>query len=138
MTTLPAGKYLIGDLCYRDAVWDEMIEPFILNELRTLSNGKRYVILKTAYGDGEYMDQDGKRYWVDSGTIGIVECDGDEDTPQGRVFDFGSEFNVYNDNGEMHFGALVIETNPEMDMDIDFGDHGPTEYQEWHDYDADC
>jgi hypothetical protein len=113
---LPTGKYLIGDLCYiknfRDEeVWEQMIEPYIENKVRTLRSGRQYVILKTAYGDGSYSDQDGNEYWVDSGTIGIMQWDhAITDSPQGRVHEFGSDFNVYNDNGILHFGAMYIDT----------------------------
>jgi hypothetical protein len=140
MITLPAGKYLIGDLCYRDGVWDEVLEDNTIDgKVHKLSDGRQYIIFGTAYGDGTYRDFDRNDYWVDSGTIGIIQWDGpDMREPMGRTFDFNSEFAVFKDGGDLHFGALVIETDPEMDEDFDFGDHGPTEYQEWHDYDADC
>jgi hypothetical protein len=139
--TLPAGKYLIGDLCYRDdQLWDEMIDN-IDGKVHKLSDGRQYVILDTAYGDGTYYDFDNNSYWVDSGTIGIMKWDGpDMQEAMGRTFDFNSDFAVFEDGGDLHFGAMVIETkaqDEETDMDDGY-DHGPTEYQEWHDYDADC
>jgi len=137
MITLPAGKYLIGDLCYRDGVWDEVLEDntfdvkieikdgrqyvnFFDGKVHKLSDGRQYVIFDTAYGDGTYRDFDRNDYSVKSGTIGIIQWDGpDMREAMGRTFDFNSKFAVFKDGGDLHFGALVIETDPEMDEDFD-------------------
>jgi len=121
--TFPAGKYLIGDLCYRDVeIWDQMIDN-IDGKVHTLTNGCQYAIFNTSYGDGGYFDFDRNEYWVDSGTIGIVKWDGpDMRTPSGRTFDFNSEFAVFKDKqdkGILHFGAVVIDTNPVYD-EVDY------------------
>jgi len=115
VATLPAGRYVIGDLCYRNQDdWDQMIDN-IDGKVHTLS-GRQYVILDTAYGDGTYYDFDRNEYWVDSGTIGIMEWDGpDMQEAMGRTFDFNSEFAVFKDKGDLHFGAVVIDTNPVYD-----------------------
>jgi hypothetical protein len=121
IATLPPGRYVIGDLCYRNVNdWDQMIESYEPGKAKTLDDGRHYVILKTAYGDGTYLDQDGKQYWVDSGTIGICQYDGTLDSEMGRTFDFSSDFNVFNDKGVLHFGAVYIDTDPSYDDVVDF------------------
>jgi hypothetical protein len=113
--TLPAGRYLIGDLCYRDQDdWDAMIDR-IDGKVHKLYDGRKYVILKTLYGDGSYLDQFGKQYWVDSGTIGIMEYKDKIDSPTGRVYDFDGPFQVYQENGKLEFGSIIIDTGPQYD-----------------------
>lgn len=67
--------FYIGDVCYEMtdedyyADWSNNFEDFEgEHELR----GHKFAIGGTAYGDGEYEDQYGHRYGVDSGTIGIL------------------------------------------------------------------
>ena len=125
MVTLPAGHYLIGDLCYQDRnEWDQMINPFEEGVVKTLSDGRKYVILNTRHGDGCYQDQDGKDYFVDSGTIGIIEYTGDLNSDLGRTFDFGSDFQVYSYDGVLHFGAMYVDTDYR-----DYDDNG-VDYEE--------
>jgi len=119
--TLPAGRYLIGDLCYRgNQIWDSMIDH-IDGKAHKLPSDRFYVILKTKWGDGSYFDFDRNEYWVDSGTIGIMEWDGDDMSgPNGRTFDFMTEFAVFEDKGDLHFGAVVVETDPQYDEQVDY------------------
>ena len=109
--TLQAGKFLIGDLCYLDnQIWDEMIDN-IDGKMHTLSDGRKYAIMPTAYGDGTYRDFDHNSYFVDSGTIGIIQWDGDDmQSELGRTFDFYSDFAVFTSDGVLHFGAVCIDT----------------------------
>jgi hypothetical protein len=113
IVTLPAGRYVIGDLCYRDEmIWDQMIDH-IDGKVHTLYDGRKYVILKTAYGDGGYFDIQDNEYWVDSGTIGILQWDGPElNTPQGRTFEFVSDFQVEYYSGILKFSTVWINTDP--------------------------
>lgn len=68
--------FYIGDVCYAmsdedyDGEWhkDDYSDFEGEHELR----GHKFAIGGTAYGDGEYEDQIGHRYGVDSGTIGIL------------------------------------------------------------------
>jgi hypothetical protein len=143
--TLPAGKYLIGDLCYRDDdMWDMMLNTPDgkkgVVENRYEGTTHTFVILPTQHGDGAYMDQFGKDYYVDSGTIGIMSWSSSPmDTHSGRTFDFDGPFQVYKDGSKLVFGSIIVETDPEIDDHYDvFGDHGPTEYDEWRDYDPEC
>jgi hypothetical protein len=113
MNTLPAGRYVIGDLCYRDQEdADELFADYQPGKIKTLYDGRRYAYLNTAYGDGSYSDQDGNEYSVDSGTIGIMQYDdGELDSRMGRTFEFDSDFQVYASNGVLHFGHISIDTS---------------------------
>jgi len=78
VTQLPAGCYLIADLCYvfSGERWDEVCD--LLQSvgddcaIYELADGTRFGLLCTAYGDGEFLDLSGASYGVDSGTIGCV------------------------------------------------------------------
>jgi hypothetical protein len=116
IATLPAGRYVIGDLCYRDQDdWDQMIYSFQPGKAKSLDDGRMYVYLKTAYGDGSYLDQYGNEYWVDSGTIGIMQYDGKLESNMGRTFNFDGPFQVYEENGKLIFGNVIIDTDPVYD-----------------------
>lgn len=109
--TLPDGHYLIGDLCYLDQEdADELFADYQPGRVRTLHDGRKYVYLNTAYGDGSYLDQDGAVYYVDSGTIGIIQYDRLADGPMGRSVYFPKPFEVYDEDGVLHFGDVVIDT----------------------------
>ena len=109
--TLPAGRYLIGDLCYLDQEdADELFADYQPGRVRTLHDGRKYVYLDTAYGDGEYLDQAGRGYMVDSGTIGVIQFDGVASTGMGRTHDFPEPFEVYSEDGLLVFGHVCIQT----------------------------
>jgi hypothetical protein len=113
IVTLPAGRYVIGDLCYRDQDdWDQMISKYKPGKLSTINDGRKYVYLATQYGDGCYLDQFGKDYYVDSGTIGIMEYINKLDSPSGRTYDFDGPFQVYKDGAKLIFGSIIIDTAP--------------------------
>lgn len=139
---LPAGEYYVGDLCYvlKDR-WEEVCELVGDKEgLFTLSDGTQFVLFNTKYGDGEFPDLDGKRYLVDSGTIGAVAVKDIRDPSYepklvGGVYDFLGEFYSFSDDGELHFGMIVIDTQHEDEIE---DDGQPDEDQEWSDYDPDC
>jgi len=125
MITLPAGRYLIGDLCYRDEdVWDQMISTKGMSgKVHSSYEGTdhSFVILNTKYGDGSYSDNNENVYYVDSGTIGIMSWDKGTsfNSPMARVFEFTESFQVYNDKGKLHFGNIVIDTDPEPVEQVD-------------------
>ena len=78
---MKAGTYYVGDLCYvLHERWDEVCELIIegnrcLDGEFNLKDGTRFAIYGTAYGDGNYFDQNGKSYDVDAGSIGCVLLD---------------------------------------------------------------
>lgn len=88
-----AGKYWIGDPCY------------VNFEGYTWQHG-------TAYGDGVFVDQKGREYGVDGGSLGIVaieyvgkEADG------GHFIEFKKDFKCSYAKGVFHFGHVRIDTN---------------------------
>jgi len=125
MITLPAGRYLIGDLCYRDEdVWDQMISTFgMTGTVHSSYEGTdhTFVILNTKWGDGTYADNNENVYHVDSGTIGIMSWDKGTayNSPVARVYDFPESFQVYKEKGKLHFGNIVIDTDPEPVEQVD-------------------
>lgn len=67
--------FYIGDVCYEMTDEDyngEWHKDFTEFEGEHELRGHKFAIGGTAYGDGEYEDQQGHRYGVDSGTIGIL------------------------------------------------------------------
>ena len=66
--TMPAGRYYIGDLCYvMHDEWDEACTLFFPTNQSgrgiegefTLKDGRRFASFTTAYGDGEYYNNQG-------------------------------------------------------------------------------
>jgi hypothetical protein len=126
-TTYPV-QYYIGDLCYvMHDVWSEVCDLMfsgdsdeeVTGELE-LSDGRKIVIFSTAYGDGEYFDQAGNAYGVDSGTIGAIKVDDIRDTNAhlegGNIHEFAAEIDGYDcwsENGELGFYKVVINTGDE-------------------------
>lgn len=122
---MPAGDYYIGDLCYvMHEEWDEACALFFAgrtdhgcNEGKfTLKDGRQFVAFNTAYGDGTYRDQYGNFYHVDAGLIGAIKvADVREDIPPSgtSIVRMHSDFTCYSENGKLHFGRHVIDTDPE-------------------------
>ena len=129
--TMPAGTYYVGDLCYvfEDDEWtdvcstatDSLNGDFMEGEFN-LSDGIRFAMFGTAYGDGEYMDQKGRCYLVDSGTIGCVRI---KDIPKGadpggQIIKFDRPFEVRSVDGKLMFGDVVINTKDDDWNDMDY------------------
>ena len=121
-----AGEYYVGDLCYVMSYeeWDEVCALTIINNKCvegefTLSNGRRFAIYGTRWGDGEYKSNKGTSHSVDSGTIGCIlvsdiEADKFKDNESlGAVLDFKENFITYNNDGLLVFGNVVINTDPD-------------------------
>ena len=86
--------YFVGDLCYvlSDTEWDtlcaqvplrsEMLEQidsedgydceFWLDAENPI-DPRSFICFSTAYGDGSYFDNKGRRYTVDSGSLGLID-----------------------------------------------------------------
>lgn len=118
---VPAGTYILGDPCYAtpNECWDEAIETSdIFNDPvgYITVEGNRYPILGfgTAYGDGTYLGSDGFEYSVDAGLIGLVPYDVGRhmfDPVLHRVIVFDEDTLCTNDNGNMMFGDIRIDTS---------------------------
>lgn len=118
-----AGEYYIGDPCYvmADENWDETLkqtgcfgyEPFAGydDEIFDLY-GRQCWAFNTLYGDGCYKDGKNKKYYVDSGMLGIVPFDACDQLPDdAQVHFFSDAFYVYAIDGVFYFDNVVIDTN---------------------------
>ena len=130
--TMPAGKYYVGDLCYvMHERWDEFCNLTIsgtecLTGEFTMKDGTRFAVYSTKWGDGEYLDQDGRKYLVDAGLIGCVrvadidmmDYAGEQSNflEGGQVLDFFNEFETSSKDGVIIFGAVAIDTDPKEDF----------------------
>lgn len=157
---MPAGTYFVGDPCYAvpDERWMEFLrlaDPDVFGENPTRTDGGVSRILNaeldghpvlgigTAYGDGEYEDQDGQTYPVDAGLIGLVDIGLAQasGTALGSVATFDRPFECSYKDGKIVLGHIVIDTDPEDDDSC--YDCGESEYEcrcyeeEDDDYDED-
>lgn len=130
---MEAGRYYVGDLCYvLHEVWDEVCsltfdkEGRMLDGEHYLKDGRKFALYSTMYGDGTYHDGQGRSYPVDAGCIGcILEVDIDlrnkeNETGGGQIIDFPRDFVTGDNNGQLLFGHILIETGDEIgDFDED-------------------
>jgi len=127
-TTLPAGKYYIGDPCYAFPnegeyfeKWDEILGiTDFFHKPKGIIDGHIVIAFNTYWGDGEYLDQDFNRYPVDAGLIGAVAAELVEGYGQKeyvkdcmRLVEFKEPVECYaNNNGTIVIDSICIETNP--------------------------
>ena len=121
---MKAGTYYVGDLCYvLHERWDEVCSLIIegnrcLDGEFNLKDGTRFAIYGTAYGDGNYFDQNGKSYDVDAGSIGCVLLDDIDLSNQenflagGNIHTFDTSFYTGTMDGKIMFHTLSIDTDP--------------------------
>ena len=119
---MKAGEYYVGDICYvLHEVWDEVCNLIIedkecLEGEFVLGDGRKFACYNTYWGDGEYKDQQGRRYLVDAGIIGcILKSDVNldvrgNDFNGGNIITFHNDFNTYNNNGRIVVGNVVVNT----------------------------
>ena len=124
---LPAGTYYVGDLCYvvNDDDWSDFCErsfPDSYTEVVGIFEtfeGINYANFGTKYGDGGYADYNGRKYSVDSGSIGCIpvcalsdEFDSEASAKLGNIIDFPEAFEVGYDEetGTIIFGNVEIMT----------------------------
>ena len=124
---MQAGEYYVGDLCYvLHERWDEVCSLIIkgnkcLDGEFELSDGTKFAIYSTAYGDGTYFDQGDNEYWVDAGSIGCVLLEDIDLSVEGnqimggRVVDITHDFTTGSMDGVLKFGPVHIDTDPEDD-----------------------
>ena len=140
---MQAGKYYVGDLCYvMHDRWDEVCDLLFppgttgrgLQGEFNLKDGTRFVLYSTAYGDGEYSDEQGRKYPVDAGVIGCIALDDiDEDFEGndiygGNIISFAKDFNTSTDGENITIGHVVVETGD------DPYDDEEDEYEEEEEY----
>ena len=121
------GTYYVGDLCYvMHPQWKEVCNlmfavdgPGVLDGEFNLSNGVRFAISSTAYGDGTYQDQQGREYPVDAGLIGCIRVE-DVYDPEWylagvQTVEFDRPFQIVYNHGVIKFvtadGSVIVEIN---------------------------
>lgn len=123
---LPAGNYYIGDPCYAvrgEDRWHQMLSAYyaagdgVNNADAHIFeiDGHRCFISCTNHGDGEYRDQHGEKYGVDSGLLSCLPLAVTDS--QCFVQEFKKDFPIAVDPGRMHrqgkriwIGHLRIKT----------------------------
>jgi hypothetical protein len=122
---LPAGKYYVGDLCYvMHDKWNEVCDLTLTaghgmcleGEFVLKDGGIIFAMHSTKWGDGEYMDNTGRRYPVDAGLIGCILVSNISESELvnlecGNVIDFTESFRTYNNDGIIHIGDVLINTD---------------------------
>ena len=95
-----SGKYYIGDLCYVEFKHNQFYEH------------------KTEYGDGVLTDSLGRKYWIDSASIGVVNFDTIKITAENitdgngySIFEAYSPFKIKYDNTKLVFIRLDDKFN---------------------------
>ena len=136
MATTSTVRYYVGDLAYvlHDA-WSEVCDLTVFDNSKfeyELSDGRKFILFSTAYGDGTYNDRDGNPYSVDSGTIGAIKVDDIVDTegPEaleraiqnglGQIHEFPeeiSEMDCYYQDGVIGIYNVEIDTAGAYDLD---------------------
>ena len=131
-TTLPPGRYYVGDLCYvvPDDQWMDFVDRCfpdgnnMVNGVFETYEGINYANFSTKYGDGVFGDYFGPTYSVDSGSIGCIplcalpaDLDLKEVLDLGNIVDFDEAFEVgYDDKtGTITFGHIDIVTGEDDD-----------------------
>ncbi len=128
-------RYYVGDLCYVldtddwfdlcNATWDE---DNVGDTGFELPDGRFFIYMRTAYGDGQYNDQAGLPYCVDSGGIGAIRTDyaNPEELADavsrglGHVHEFPCELDgmdAFEADGVLTIFDVVIDTSGALDED---------------------
>jgi len=128
---MKAGTYYVGDLCYvLHDEWDEVCQ-LTINGNRAIGgefnpkDGRRFAMYNTMYGDGTYTDQQGKEYWVDSGSIGCILMRDidlaqlDNNVQGGALYDFDQDFYTGEKDGYIMFHKISICTDDIVEEDFD-------------------
>lgn len=128
------GCYYIGDLCYvMHEEWDEMCGLFFkgrtdhgCNEGKmVMRSGVEFANFNTSFGDGTYSDNYGRKFGVDSGSLGCVllsDIDLLDDRNYirlGQMETFDRPFMVKKENGVIYFGHIVIDTEANLDYSLE-------------------
>lgn len=125
--TFPAGTYYIGDPVYivdsDTYYWFLDFSDMFQKQDSMAEYNPAFMVFPTYYGDGIYLDEEETKYPVDSGTLGcfpeslVLDPDFSE---LYRIVTFSEDFKVYEENGVLHFGHVVINTNEEEEEDSEY------------------
>ena len=127
--------FYIGDVCYEMtdedyyADWSNNFEDFEgEHELR----GHKFAIGGTAYGDGEYEDQYGHRYGVDSGTIGILPYELCKDKNISELDRYGRFVRATSATFTAEDGEFDIKLNTQQSYHISTNDYEEDEEDDYY------
>ena len=125
-TEINKNVYYVGDLCHvMTNEWEEICDLAVFDNTEvdfTLEDGRKYIQLSTAFGDGTYNDLNGQPYSVDSGTIGAILVNNITDTEAlnqalsnglGHLYQSDEELDHYNcsyDEGTICINQITIDT----------------------------
>lgn len=128
---VPAGKYLLGDPHYivSGATWTALLESssHFASPIGVTPDGAEVVAFSTAHGDGVYADDQGHRYPVKSGLIGLYPSPACF-LPNERadrllhVVHFSEPTSCSRDRGILHFGPITINTDEDTKQDQTAGE----------------
>ena len=118
--------FFIGDPCYvlSDDKYDIWGNKYNYNDGFIEINDYNFIVHGTAYGDGEYFDEQGYSYGVDSGTIAVIPLElikqdiegiAEGEFEYGRVI-LGNEASLDYKDGKFY---VVIDNNEEVIIDTD-------------------
>lgn len=147
--TVPPGRYLLGDPCYslgKRGVWlnacnemEKQDEEASLNQISLRDrvyvvplHERQIMAFNTYYGDGQYTDEKGNEYLVDSGMIGLVPMEfleenggaTEEDLRPCHIVKFDEYTKCEVKDGKLIFGSTEIETgdvDDDLEEDLDEG-----------------
>ncbi len=132
LTTLPAGRYFVGDPCYAipDEKWMDFLEAgtFAGNAMIAFKGGFAGCV-NTEYGDGTYEGY-GKYtgpFPVDAGLLGavsenLIEGDVEELKNLGMMVEFEAPFEIHREGTVVMVGHIAIETGFSSDEEEDAED----------------
>lgn len=136
------GTYFVGDPCYvirhdvpsDDESWQDYCGSNEIGNCGEFTSDEiSFSSAHTAFGDGEYYDQEGFGYGVDAGLLGLASVDHlskyevDGLKRLGKVISFKDEVFVRSDDGIVligndQVGWIRIDTDPEIEEDISWDD----------------
>lgn len=129
---LRKGTYYVGDPCYIfSESWSEVLNAtnYFNDDNIVKIFGKECIAGGTAYGDGSYFDNFGRKYWVDAGLIGALPIsliNKDKNVTLKKVkasegmhiIEFTEDFEVSISNGVFNFGNIIINTTDDDSDDV--------------------
>lgn len=146
---IPAGAYIVGDPCYfvPDDQWQPWLEaanytyPSREHVLHAPVHGHPVVGVSTAYGDGVYVDEQGREYPVDAGLIGLTPialAATDWRRDLGHLVTFDTEIACRYDDGKIHLGPITINTGDEEEDETEWCESCGLNEVGWNAYSGMC
>jgi hypothetical protein len=121
VNVLPAGRYVLSDPCYVIGTKEHKDWCDLLNRHDYFTDGGifeennvKFAVFSTKWGDGEYSDQFGQKYFVDAGMLSCIPWEMVENK-EGmgdyfHVMEFFTDFEVSEKDGIIYFGPVKIDT----------------------------